>query len=74
LKYSSRLPRDIVKEAYALPVVREARIIARPKNPDDLASSRLTRDMAPKTKEGLQYPMRMKVTVIRETRAVDHVK
>ncbi|MGD0806235.1 MAG: ribonuclease Y [Anaerolineales bacterium] len=63
-----------VAEAYALQAGREVRIIVRPENLDDLASVRLARDVARKVEEGLQYPGQIKVTVIRETRAVDYAK
>jgi ribonuclease Y len=65
---------DGVVEAYALQAGREVRIIVRPENLDDLASVRLARDVARKIEEGLQYPGQIKVTVIRETRAVDYAK
>ena len=41
---------------------------------DDLGSMRLARDVAKKAEETLQYPGQIKVTVIRETRAVDYAK
>ncbi|MBN2084804.1 MAG: ribonuclease Y [Anaerolineales bacterium] len=63
-----------VVEAYALQAGREVRIIVRPENLDDLASVRLARDVSRKIEEGLQYPGQIKVTVIRETRAVDYAK
>ena len=45
-----------------------------PEDIDDLASSRLARDVVKKIEEQLQYPGQIKVTVIRETRAVDYAR
>ena len=41
---------------------------------DDLESARLARDIAKKIEETMQYPSQIKVTAIRETRAVDYAK
>ena len=41
---------------------------------DDIASNRLARDVVKKIEEQLQYPGQIKVTVIRETRAVDYAR
>jgi len=41
---------------------------------DDLAALQIARDVARKVEETLQYPGQIKVTVIRETRAVDFAK
>ncbi len=41
---------------------------------DDLGSIHLARDVAKKIEESLQYPGQIKVTVIRETRAVDYAR
>jgi ribonuclease Y len=46
----------------------------RPEDIDDLASTRLARDIARQIEETMQYPGQIKVTVIRETRAVDYAK
>jgi len=63
-----------VTEAYALQAGREVRIMVRPEDLDDLAAVRMARDVAKKVEESLQYPGQIKVTVIRETRAVDYAK
>jgi ribonuclease Y len=63
-----------VTQSYALQAGREVRVIVRPEDIDDLASTRLARDVAKTIEEGMQYPGQIKVTVIRETRAVDYAK
>jgi ribonuclease Y len=63
-----------VSQSYAIQAGREVRIIVRPEEIDDLASTRLARDIAKKIEETMQYPGQIKVTVIRETRSVDYAK
>ena len=63
-----------VSESYALQAGREIRVIVKPDDIDDLEATRLARDVAKKIEEGMQYPGQIKVTVIRETRAVDFAK
>ena len=63
-----------VKESYALQAGREVRIFVKPDDVDDLASVRLARDISKQIEETMQYPGQIKVTVIRETRAVDYAK
>lgn len=63
-----------VTQSYAIQAGREVRIIVRPEDVDDLAATRLARDIAKKIEETMQYPGQIKVTVIRETRAVDYAK
>ena len=63
-----------VSQSYAIQAGREVRIIVRPEDIDDLASTRLARDIAKKIEETMQYPGQIKVTVIRETRAVDYAR
>ena len=46
----------------------------KPEEIDDVTSTRLARDISQKIQESLQYPGQIKVTVIRETRAVDYAK
>jgi len=65
---------DGVKNSYALQAGREVRIFVRPDKIDDLAASRLARDISKTIEETMQYPGKIKVTVIRETRTVDYAK
>ncbi|MDH5607579.1 MAG: ribonuclease Y, partial [Anaerolineae bacterium] len=63
-----------VSQSYALQAGREVRIIVRPEDIDDLDATRLARDIAKQIEESMQYPGQIKVTVLRETRAVDYAK
>jgi ribonuclease Y len=63
-----------VSQTYAIQAGREVRIIVRPEEIDDLAATRLARDIAKQIEETMQYPGQIRVTVIRETRAVDYAK
>jgi len=58
-----------VSESYAIQAGREIRIIVKPDQIDDLATIQLSKDIANKIEEGMQYPGQIKVTVIREVRA-----
>jgi ribonuclease Y len=63
-----------VVQSFALQAGREIRIFVRPEDIDDLESIRMARDVAKKIEETMQFPGQIKVTVIRETRAVDYAK
>jgi ribonuclease Y len=63
-----------VSESYAIQAGREIRIIVRPEEIDDYAAINLSKDIARKVEENLEFPGQIKVTVIRETRAVDYAK
>jgi ribonuclease Y len=63
-----------VEKSYAIQAGREVRIIVKPEAIDDLSAVRLARDVVKKIEESLDYPGQIKVTVIRETRAVDYAK
>jgi ribonuclease Y len=65
---------DGVSQSYAIQAGREIRIIVRPDEVDDLAAIRLSKEIARSVEDTLQYPGQIKVTVIRETRAVDYAK
>ncbi len=63
-----------VAEAYAVQAGREIRILVKPEQIDDLAAIQLSKNIAKAVEENLQYPGQIKVTVIRETRAVDFAR
>jgi ribonucrease Y len=63
-----------VEKSYAIQAGREIRILVKPEDIDDLGAMRMARDIVKKVEENLQYPGQIKVTVIRETRAVDYAK
>ncbi|RPF55923.1 ribonuclease Y [Aquisalibacillus elongatus] len=63
-----------VEKSFAIQTGREVRIMVRPDDIDDAKASQLARDIRKKIEEGLDYPGHIKVTVIRETRAVEYAK
>ena len=63
-----------VERSFAVQAGREVRILVRPEEIDDLTATRLARDIVRKIEEQLTYPGQIKVTVIRETRAVEYAK
>ena len=63
-----------VDRSFAVQAGREVRILVRPEEIDDLTATRLARDIVRKIEEQLTYPGQIKVTVIRETRAVEYAK
>ncbi len=63
-----------VEKSFAIQAGREIRILVKPEEVDDLGAMRLARDIVKKIEEGMDYPGQIKVTVLRETRAVDYAK
>ena len=63
-----------VERSFAVQAGREVRILVRPEEIDDLSAGRLARDIVKKIEDSLTYPGQIKVTVIRETRAVEYAK
>jgi ribonuclease Y len=63
-----------VERAYAIQAGREVRIMVKPEEIDDPSAINLSREIARKVEQELDYPGQIKVVVIRETRAVDFAK
>jgi ribonucrease Y len=63
-----------VEQAYALQAGREVRVIVEPEQMDDLGAIELSKNIARKIEESMQYPGQIKVTVIREKRATEYAK
>jgi ribonuclease Y len=63
-----------VERSFAVQAGREVRILVKPDQIDDVTASRLARDIVKKIEQSLTYPGQIKVTVIRETRAVEYAK
>ncbi|MFH1783993.1 MAG: ribonuclease Y [bacterium] len=63
-----------VEKSYAIQAGREIRIIVDADAVDDVIASQLARDIAKKIEKELEYPGQVKVTVIREVRAVEVAK
>ncbi|MFP4501431.1 MAG: ribonuclease Y [Candidatus Hydrogenedentota bacterium] len=63
-----------VEKSYALQAGREVRIVVEPNRISDAEASVLARDVAHKVEAEMTYPGEIKVTVVRETRAVEVAK
>lgn len=63
-----------VEKSFAIQAGREVRIMVKPDTIGDLEAHRLARDIRKRIEDELDYPGHIKVTVIRETRAVEYAK
>jgi ribonuclease Y len=63
-----------VAKTYAIQAGREVRVIVEPDKVDDNLAEQLSRDIAAKIQEEMEYPGQIKVTVITEVRAVAYAK
>ncbi|WP_035053872.1 ribonuclease Y [Carnobacterium pleistocenium] len=63
-----------VEQSFAIQAGREIRIMVKPEKLDDLAASKLARDVRKRIESELDYPGHIKITVIREIRTIEYAK
>ena len=63
-----------VERSFAVQAGREVRIMVKPEEVSDDNMVLLARDLAKKIENDLEYPGQIKISMIRETRAVDYAK
>ncbi len=65
---------DGVEKCFAIQAGREIRIMVKPQAVDDIAATKMARDVTKKIEDTLTYPGQIKVTVIRESRSVEYAR
>lgn len=63
-----------VEKSFAIQAGREVRIMVKPENVNDEDIHLLAREMTKKIEDELEYPGQIKVSIIRETRAIEYAK
>ena len=63
-----------VEKAYAIQAGREVRVIVKPDQITDLESIALSREIKKKVESSIDFPGQIKITVIRETRAIEYAR
>ncbi|WP_373370305.1 ribonuclease Y [Irregularibacter muris] len=63
-----------IEKSFAIQAGREIRIMVKPDEIDDLEMIHISRSIAKKIEEELEYPGQIKINVIRETRSIEYAK
>ena len=68
------LAQDGVEKVFAMQAGREIRVMVKPGDVDDIQAQVIARDVAKQVEDELTYPGQIRVTVIRESRAIEFAK
>jgi ribonuclease Y len=66
--------REGVEKVYAMQAGREIRVMVKPDNVDDIQAQVIARDIAKQVEEELTYPGQIRITVVRESRAIEFAR
>ena len=65
---------DGVEKSFAMQAGRDLRVIVKPEEMDELTSIKVARDIKDRIENEMQYPGTIRITVLRETRAVEEAR
>ena len=65
---------DGIDKSFAMQAGRELRILVKPDEVDEVKTHKIAREIKSRIEQEMQYPGTVKVTVIRETRAMEEAK
>jgi ribonucrease Y len=68
------LAQDGVEKVFAMQAGREIRVMVKPEDVDDIQAQVIARDVAKQVEEELTYPGQIRVTVVRESRAIEFAR
>ncbi len=68
------LAQDGVEKVFAMQAGREVRVMVKPGDVDDIQAQVIARDVAKQVEDELTYPGQIRVTVIRESRAIEFAR
>ena len=63
-----------VIKSFAIQAGREVRVMVAPQQTDDASIAKMAFDIARKIEEEMKYPGQIRVTIVRESRAVEYAK
>ena len=63
-----------VEKVFAMQAGREIRVMVKPEDVDDIQAQVIARDVAKQVEEELTYPGQIRVTVVRESRAIEFAR